>query len=181
MSDPGDLLAQAWQHLARGVADRRAPARHPVLATVSPDGLPEARMVVLRAASESAGTLEIHSDSETPKVAALRARPVAALHVWVPKARLQIRMSAEVEILTGAQVMAQWEKVPCAARVSYGTEPAPGKPIAQAHDYAQPGDPARFAVLHCILSRMDLLQLDTPHRRAVYCRQDLWQGTWVAP
>ena len=181
MSEPGVLLAQAWQHLARGVADRRAPARHPVFATVSPDGLPEARMVVLRAASESAGTLEIHSDSETAKVAVLRAQPLAALHVWVPRAQLQIRMSAEVEILTGAQVMAQWEKVPCAARVSYGTEPPPGKPIPQAQAYEQPGDPARFAVLRCILSRMDLLQIGTPHRRAVYCRQDHWQGTWVAP
>jgi len=184
MSEPGDLgafLAGAWQHLMRGVADRRAPARTPVLASVSPGGMPEARMVVLRAAAQGAGTLEVHSDTETGKVAALQARPHAALHVWVPKARLQIRMDAQVEIRTGPQVSRAWQQVPPAARVSYGAEPAPGTPIADVADYAQNPDPARFAVLHCVLTRMDLLHLDTAHRRAVYARADGWQGTWVAP
>ena len=51
--DLGNFLGLAWRHLTRGVADARAPARTPVLATVSSEGLPEARMVVLRAASRA--------------------------------------------------------------------------------------------------------------------------------
>ena len=45
MSDPNDLAAfldEAWQHLGRGVADAKSPARYPTFATTSPDGWPEA-------------------------------------------------------------------------------------------------------------------------------------------
>lgn len=184
MRDASDLeafLSGAWQHLTRGVADATSPARTPVLATVSPDGLPEARMVVLRAASRRAGTIEIHSDTQTAKVAALRGTPTAALHVWVPKARLQIRMTAQMEIRSGATVAPQWQKVPPGSRVSYGTQPAPGMAIAHAQAYDTPADPARFAVLHGTLRAIDLLHLGETHRRAVFLREDDWHGRWVAP
>ena len=56
MSDPGDLqafLAEGWQHLRRGAADGRSPARYPSFATVSPEGVPEVRTVALRRAAEA--------------------------------------------------------------------------------------------------------------------------------
>jgi pyridoxamine 5'-phosphate oxidase len=53
-ADLGLLRAHVWDRLVRGVHDRRAAARHPTLATVAPDGLPEARTVVSR---QSYGTL----------------------------------------------------------------------------------------------------------------------------
>jgi drug/metabolite transporter (DMT)-like permease len=56
------LHAQVWARLLRGVGDRHAPARHPVLATVAQGGMPQARTVVLRAADAAAGTLDIHTD-----------------------------------------------------------------------------------------------------------------------
>jgi pyridoxine/pyridoxamine 5'-phosphate oxidase len=55
-ADLSDLHAQVWTRLMRGVRDRRASSRHPTLATVTPDGKPQARTVVLRAADISAGT-----------------------------------------------------------------------------------------------------------------------------
>jgi pyridoxamine 5'-phosphate oxidase len=180
-NDLAGFLDAAWGHLTRGVADRHAPARHPTLATVSPDGWPEARTVVLRAAHRAEATLELHTDTDTAKIRALRASPRAALHVWVPRARLQIRVSADVEILTGAPTVARWANVPVSARVSYGTEPAPGTAITHARDYATPGSQDRFAVLCCHVRAMDLLELGSPHRRAHFMRDDQWQGTWVAP
>ena len=184
MNEHDDLAgfwAAAWGHLTRGVADRRAPARHPTLATVSLEGWPEARSVVLRAASWSEAMLEVHSDTDTAKMRALRTSPRAALHVWVPEARLQIRVAAEVEILTGDQTTERWTRVPVASRISYGTEPVPGTPIAHASDYATPGAQDRFAVLCCHIRGMDLLELGTPHRRARFTREDGWKGVWVAP
>ena len=184
MSDPGDLsafLAEAWQHLRRGAADAKSPARYPVFATVSPTGVPEARTVALRRADAGAALLEVHTDIETPKVAALRANPVAALHVWLPRARLQIRVTARVEILTGADVEQAWAQVPPASRVSYGTEPLPGQPIASVHAYEKPPNKDRFAVLRCHASEIDLVHLDTVHRRAGYARSDDWHGRWLAP
>ena len=59
-----DTLNDVWQRLGRGVADRKAPARHPVLATVGKNG-GEARMVVLRGADRATGCLEVHTDRKS--------------------------------------------------------------------------------------------------------------------
>lgn len=185
MSDPNDLAAfldAAWQHLGRGVADSRSPARYPTFATVSPQGRPEARTVVLRGASRAESTLEFHTDVETPKVAALRVTPFAHLHIWLPRADLQLRLSTRVEILTGNEVTPQWSKVPAASRVAYGTEPPPGTPIDHVHAYEKPAEQTRFAVLRCHLEEIDLVHLDKEaHRRARFMAQEDWRGTWLAP
>ena len=86
------LRDQVWLRLQRGVADRHAPARHPVLATVTPGGMPQARTVVLRGADPDAGVLEVHTDLMSGKVCDLRANPMAALHVWDAGAHLQTRI-----------------------------------------------------------------------------------------
>lgn len=184
MSDPNDLQAfldGAWQHLSRGVANSRAPARYPTFATVSPNGKPEARTVVLRGAIRSTAVVEVHTDRATAKIAALRQNPFAALHVWIPKADLQIRLTACVEILAGADVGNQWAKVPPASRISYGTLPEPGAPIESVFAYEKPADPDRFAVLRCHLKEIDLVHLGTRHRRALFVSQNAWVGQWLAP
>ena len=81
-SDLSQLYAEVWTRLTRGVHDRHAPARHPTLATVTPEGKPQARTVVLRAANKTTGTLDIHTDLGSAKVEDLRVTPFAALHVW---------------------------------------------------------------------------------------------------
>lgn len=184
MSDPNDLqafLAEGWYHLTRGVADSQSPARYPTLATVAPNGKPEARTVALRHADQDAGVVEVHTDIETPKIAALRHAPFAAFHIWVPKSDLQIRLSCTATILTGTAVDAQWSKVPPGSRVSYGTMPIPGTPIAQVFDYEKPAKRDRFAVLRCTIDALDLVHLGNRHRRAAFKRDDDWLGSWVAP
>lgn len=180
-NDLGALLDEAWRHLADGVADAHAPARYPTFATVSPQGRPEARTVALRAALRDEGVVEVHTDIETPKVRALRHAPYAQLHIWVPAAQLQLRLSAKVEVLTGPAVEAQWQNVPSASRVSYGTLPIPGTPIDHVHAYEKPASRDRFAVLRCALEGIDLVHLGPKHRRAAYRREDAWRGVWLAP
>ena len=184
MSDPNDLKAfwdLAWQHLMRGAADSRHPARYPTFATVSPDGWPEARTVALRAASQAEARLEVHTDTETAKVRALQATPRAALHVWIPKADLQIRVQARVEMITGPDADAAWDRVPEASRVSYGTQPVPGAEIPQVYAYQKPPDRKRFVVLTCRAEAVDLVELGAQHRRAGYSRADGFKGVWLAP
>lgn len=175
------LQAECWGRLTRGVHDRHAAARHPTLATVSVTGRPQARTVVLRAADRAAGTLDIHTDIESAKVQDLRASPFAALHVWDAAAHLQIRLEAEVSLLTGPAVSAIWASVPDASRQSYGSTPAPGQPIPQALDYAKSPDPACFAVLRLRVLTLDALHLGPQHRRARFDRDTGWAGTWLAP
>lgn len=184
MSDPNDLQAlldEAWRHLRRGVADARAPARYPTFTTVSPEGRPEARTVALRRADREAAEVEVHTDSETAKVQALRRTPYAAPHVWVPRARFQIRLTMRVDILTGPEVEPQWQRVPPASRISYGTVPTPGTPIPKVYAYDKTAERARFVVLRCQVTDIDLVHLGDPHRRAMYHREEGWTGTWIAP
>ena len=177
----GTLSAQVWMRIMRGVGDRHAPARHPTLATVSPEGLPEVRTVVLRAADPGAGTLDIHTDLRSAKVAALLATPRAELHIWDASAHLQIRIAATVSILTGALVADIWARVPDPSRQSYGTMPAPGLPIADSLGYEKQPDATTFAVLHCTVQSIDAVHLGPQHRRARFDRPNGWAGQWRAP
>jgi pyridoxamine 5'-phosphate oxidase len=175
------LHAQTWDLLARGVADATHPCRLPTVATVSPDGWPEARSMVLRAADPLAGVVMLHTDLYSSKLASLRATPRAALHIWVADAALQIRLQADVTINSGAGLRALWDKIPDHARQSYGVTPAPGTPIADALDYVKAPDPATFAVLVCRVMQIDLVHLGAQHRRAAYSRSDDWAGGWLSP
>lgn len=112
--------------VSRGVRDRHALARHPTLATVSPEGRPQARTVVLRATDKAAGTLDIHNDLRSTEVGDLDVTPFAALHVWDASAHLQLRLEAHVTLLTGSDLAAIWASVPAGSRLSYGSNPAPG-------------------------------------------------------
>jgi pyridoxamine 5'-phosphate oxidase len=145
------------------------------------DGRPQARTVVLRAKDKLAGILDIHTDLQSAKVQELRAKPFAALHVWDTSAHLQVRLEARVEILTGQDVAAIWAGVPEGSKLSYGSTPAPGQPIAQALAYTKRPDPASFAVLRLSVSTIDALHLGSNHRRARFDRINGWAGEWLAP
>lgn len=184
MSDPNDLAAfldAAWAQLCRGLTDSTSPARYPTFATVSPDGLPEARTVALRHAAQAEAVLEVHTDIATAKITSLKSSPRAALHFWIPEAQLQVRLLSTVTILCGEAVEKAWTQVPPASRISYGTRPDPGLPIGDAHAYEKPPVRDRFAVLRCVADDIDLVELGEKHRRAGFCRADNWQGSWLAP
>jgi pyridoxamine 5'-phosphate oxidase len=176
MSDLAATLAAAWDILEAGPSDRAAPARHIVLATIRETG-PEARLLVLRAADRGAGTLTLHTDAATAKARDLARDPRAALLVWDPRARLQIRLRARVALRPGTP--AEWTAL--ADPALYGGTPAPGAPIpAPAARDATP-EPARFAILTATVEEVETLRLGTPHERARFTRSDGFAGTWLAP
>lgn len=175
------LHAQVWARLARGVRDRRTASRHPTLATVTPEGMPRARTVVLRAVDKASGVLQIHTDLHSAKVGDLRATPWAALHIWDSSAHLQIRLAARVAIVSGPDAAAIWTAIPEPARSAYGSSPEPGSPVPDALAYQKTPNLAAFAVLHLEVQAMDILHLGPDHRRAQFLRADGWAGQWLAP
>ena len=175
------LWDKLWQVLERGVTDGRHPARLPGFATVSPEGWPEARTVVLRATDKEAGVVSVHTDLYSDKIASLRAHPQAALLVWDPEEALQIRLRCGVAIASGEAVRALWERVPDHAQQSYGVTPAPGTVIPDALAYDKTPDPASFAVLTCRAVAIDAVHLGTTHRRARFTRDGDWQAEWLSP
>jgi len=175
------LLDQVWKRLARGVADRRAPARHPTLATVSTDGMPQARTVVLRSADPTTAIATIFTDRYADKVDDVRAHPHAALHVWDNIAHLQMRLLADVAIKTGPLLEPIWDNLSHHARQCYGFQPASGDPIPDGLGYTKSPDVAAFAMLELTIQRMDILHLGYQHRRAEFLRNDQWAGQWIVP
>lgn len=115
------LRSGVWSHLQARIADRPSLDGHPTLATVDPDGWPEARTVVLRGADPAMARVEVHTDRHSAKIASLRTTPRAALHLWLPDAALQIRLWLDVTIRTGPEVEGLWATVPDRSRQSYGT------------------------------------------------------------
>lgn len=170
------LLDMVWQHLGRGVADRKHPARHPTLASIGADG-PELRTLVLRAATRETACLEMHTDSYSPKIAQIGADPRVALHIWLPKPSLQLRLKARAQIAPGDPAI--FAQLPDAARTNYGGL-APGTPLDDPYPIAE-GDAARFTRLLCQLHEIDVLHLDQPPRRALFTAVNNWSGAWIAP
>nr|WP_283255022.1 pyridoxamine 5'-phosphate oxidase family protein [Marivita sp. GX14005] len=176
-----DFLDFGWRHLERGEAEPDAAARYPVLATVSPDGAPEARTVVLRRAERDLGVAEIYTDIASHKIASLRAEPRAQLHVWDADSQLQLRLSTRVTLLDGAGLEERWSQLGGESRLSYGAVPDPGVTIPKADAYDKRGLFAHFAVLQCRILSIELVHLVTPHKRAVFCETDGWRGEWWVP
>jgi hypothetical protein len=176
-----ETLAEVWRRLSRGAADRRAPARHPVLATAGRDGGAEARILVLRGADRDGARIELHTDRLSGKAAELAADPRAALLVWDAEARLQIRLRLRAAMRTGADAAQAWARVPESARLQYGGMP-PGTPIAAPGEDRPAAEAGRFAVLDCRVDEIETLVLgEDRHRRALFRRAEGWAGQWLAP
>lgn len=170
-----------WLLLMRGVADRRAAARHPTLASVTPDNRPKARTVVLRAADKGSAWLDIHTDKRAKKVAELTANPFTTLHIWNSSAHLQIRFEARAYFLTERQTAEIWVRVPEGSRAAYRTMPPPSSPIEDALAYKEVTDLNEFGVIRFEIDMIDALHLGPQHRRARFCRGDNWAGQWLVP
>lgn len=172
------LQERAWARLALAAMQSDVVS----FATVSLDGAPELRTVVLRDATP--GVLEIYTDLESAKITSLRANPRASILLWDADLQLQIRAQCAVTILTGDAVADRWHAVPDHSRLSYGITPAPGAVIPDSTAYKKRPNQSVFAVLSCRVETLDLVHLGRPHRRARVARGSQggdWSANWLAP
>jgi hypothetical protein len=169
-NDLADVLAEALRQFSRGVADRRSAFRTPTIATVAPDGAPSARTMVLRGFDPAARRLVLHTDRRAGKLVDLGHAPRVAVHVYDPRAAVQVRLSALAQVHVGdAAAHAAWAASAPASRAGYATEPAPGTELP-----APPPAPAdtdagfgNFAVLALTFDVLEWLWLHRDgHRRA---------------
>ena len=175
------LKTRAWDTLARGAADAKHAAHLVNLATLSPEGWPEVRTVVLCTVSHKDHAITVHADLHSSKMRSLRTHPRAALHVWDADQALQLRLQANVSIASGDETRAIWDETPAHVQKLYGVVPRPGAQIETALAYKKCPDPAAFAVLTLRVVTMDVVHLGADHRRAQFTQASNWAGQWLSP
>ena len=191
------ILADAWALLEQGASSRHSAAHHPVVATLTADGLPDQRVMILRAADRSSATLRFHTDARSPKVAQVGDGAPTHVLVYEPAAKLQLRLSGTARIETDSPTAdAAWAASTTFARRCYMAEAAPGDGIDGPTsglpawiEGKQPSEAdvapsrAHFAILLVTIERIDWLHLaNSGHRRAVIeQRGPDWHGGWRIP
>ncbi len=201
MSGPPDTLDRILADLWRRLVDATAPgagrdAFHtPTLSTVSPDGEPEARVVVLRDADAAQRRLVCHTDVRCLKVAAIRAHPRVAWTFYDRDAKLQLRAMGRATVHTDdAFADARWAASSLSSRRCYLAPHPPGAPSPDpsgnlpAHvidriPTAEESEAGRthFAAVSCCVDHIDWLHLaSSGHRRATFAWDGpTWRSAWV--
>ncbi|MEM8744887.1 MAG: pyridoxamine 5'-phosphate oxidase family protein, partial [Pseudomonadota bacterium] len=159
------------------------------LSTITNDGFPSSRSVVLRGFDEQARSVQFHTDSRSEKAAEIFERPHVALHAYSRAEKIQLRMQCRAnfhhcDAVTGAA----WRTMHDMSRQCYTQPVTPGIPIdtptavplgAEERD-SKPYE--NFAVVIAMIQRLEWLYLSAAgHRRAVFdWRHGELQKTWLA-
>jgi pyridoxamine 5'-phosphate oxidase len=190
--DLAETLAEAWRLIARGVADRRSPFHHPVVATNGLDGQPQARTVILRSCDVPTRTLRFHTDARSEKAREIAQDPRLTMHFYDPGAKIQVRLSGHATLhRDGAVADAAWSGSRVFSRQCYGITPGPGSAITAGGAFSLPEitdeatdiGRAQFTAVTVEATRLEWLYLAAAgHRRARFMWSDgSLQGGWLAP
>lgn len=183
-----------WASLHAAASDRSHPMRLCTVATINGDGLPDARLLVLRGALREQSQLWFHTDCRAPKIAQLASRPGICIVTYDPRAGIQLRVYGHAVIHTNDAVAARhWEQTELAVRYAYGATSPPGTPIPvrdprmasrRRKRTTQELEEGRqhFAVIDVAVTSVDWLQVsESGDRRAVLRADEDWTVTALSP
>ena len=170
----------------------------PILSSVGLDSLPDARVVVLRAATRETGTLEFHTDRRAPKIDQLRRQPKVALTFHDGPRKLQLRVNAHAEcLLEGDAFEAAWKRTGPGSRRCYLAPLPPSEParnwtpnlpsqFCRTPPSLRETEPGKrnFALVRCHVRLFDVLAISRHgHLRAGYEYDGgiLQEALWVTP
>ena len=198
-SDPNlaILNRDTWQQLTAAPTQKENAFKTCTLATVSPNALPDARIVVLRQADETRRMLWFHTDVRTQKVAHLKMNSDAVLLFWDDNKQTQLRCRVTATIHTDDAVANdQWAKTWEGSRKMYLSEyepghvqpePYPGFPVHFGEELptraeSEAGRP-NFAVIECKVVVIDYLHLSRAGQTRAQFTYDekAVQYEWLAP
>jgi len=179
----------AWDMLSRGSHDRRHAFHQATVATVSDEGLPRARTVVLRAADRAARTLRFHTDTRSGKFAELSARPASVLHFYDHGAKVQVRARGSVRLHVGDRLTEElWRQMREMSKECYRQPVAPGTPLAAPADALRGGLlPDAEGYRHFVAAVVSVTEVEwlylaaAGHRRALLRYGEAEAAFWLAP
>jgi pyridoxamine 5'-phosphate oxidase len=154
-------LEAAWDALAEGVRNRRHGFHAFTLATVTPDGLADARTMILRGAERGERTLRFNLDARSPKAGQVKANPRVCCVFYAREEKLQVRAWGTLTLhLRDETTRAAWERLLPLSRETYRTPAGPGEDV----------DPAEVRAP---------LPLEDAYQNFVVCRVSLHALEWV--
>jgi pyridoxamine 5'-phosphate oxidase len=172
----------SWLAAFEAALARNEPNKRVQLATVSPDGVPAVRTIILRGVTGQ-GELFFVTDQRSRKAEHLESNPTAALVAWCAQTREQFRFTGRAA-LHGAGAEGPWAAT--RAQLWRGLNdgdragflgPPPGRSYVPPHGVELPAaPPPEFCVVSVAPTEVDWLTLGRPHRR-VHFR--LLGAAWV--
>lgn len=173
------LSERIWSELDNAISHRGHGWRTPVMASVDPQGLPQARTLVLRELDKNHWRLSAYTDHRSPKVCQLRHTPRASLVFWNPDLKWQLRVSARVSIQTqGERVAALWQRLKqTSAAGDYLSANPPGTPLVEPHTASAQNH--ALGILDFYIQEMDWLELNAQGHKRAWLNKDRIE--WLAP
>jgi pyridoxamine 5'-phosphate oxidase len=177
-----------WFPLYMAAYHRNRKDRAVQVATVSLEGLPEVRTVILRGVSAT-GEPYFFSDSRSDKMTALRENPMLELCCWWRSTSEQFRLRGEVTLIASPD--GDWGKRRQELWLSQGEDnralflgAAPGAPLVKTKERRADEKiaPEQFVLVLLNVHYVDYLRLARPHERKKFWLEDgTWQTTEVTP
>ena len=127
----GEWIRSIWSRLESAPHRPKDPWRLPAMATVSPEGLPEVRHVVLRRANAESRCLEIHSDWASKKTLSLKRTGQVEFCFWNARHLTQVRLSGSGMIKSLDESTSVWSSLSVrTSRIPSAAGPRAGDPRA---------------------------------------------------
>jgi pyridoxamine 5'-phosphate oxidase len=182
-----EMAEWVWAGLARGADDAEHALHLLTMATVSPDGRPNARVMTNRGVDRLAGRVWFYTRMDTPKVADLHARSAVCVVGYDRACGVQVRLNGTVRVhQRDAMAEEHWGHIAQVAQWLYqlpdldrespvGIDPR----LPQDREKLTAGLTARsraqFGVIEMMVETVDWLQANgREQRRAVMHASDRW-------
>jgi len=195
-----DLSAvqRTWMELLLGaVSERTHPFKKPVLTTISLEGVPKARIIILRDVNFEERSIRLQTDARSDKVAEIGRNPNVMLAFYDPSHEIQVQVSGIASIhRDDVYADAAWKGAAPASRRAYLAKCEPGTPLAgpasglprdvegkiPSEERLEEGR-SNFAAVQMLFEQVDWLFLSpNGNRRARFVvKSNSWAGTWLAP
>lgn len=162
LTNPEKLEETIWRLLARAAVDSRHAFKLFGIATVTVDGMPDARTVVLRACDIAAKELYFHTDIRSGKIAHLKNQPEVCMLFWDPRNSLQLRIYGKAFVHHLDEVTREKIAVlPPQQMALYGFAQKPGTILEQVRQAAYQDDlvEQHFAWVRVCVHTIDALHL----------------------
>lgn len=185
-----DRLQAIWQLLSTATTSRSAFTLMQ-LATVTADGQPSLRTVVIRQFLPALPALRFTADRRSAKMQDIAAQPQVALLAYDAARRVQLRLAGTAQRVDDAQQRgAAWRALRPHSHALFQSPVRPGSVIAHPDDAlpasaqkAGTGPDEHFALVQITLHSVEWLDVSRePHQRARFeATADGWQGSWRVP